>query len=89
MGGHIRMWPPRQAEGSSAGFATQHKSVCPTHSEAKQTEMSEFGAENGFIAGPSKENGWPMPPKTPQLPEGFQQRIFKDKVGGGGQWQVW
>ena len=26
--------------------------MCPMHSEARQTEMSEFGARERFIAGP-------------------------------------
>lgn len=28
-----------------------------THSKAKQTELSEFGAEKGLLQGQSKENG--------------------------------
>ena len=31
--------------------------MCPMHSEAKETETSEFGAEKGLLQGPSKENG--------------------------------
>ena len=36
------------------------------HSKAKQTKMSEFGAEKSYIAGPSKRNGW-LVFKNPEL----------------------
>ena len=29
----------------------EHKFVCPTHSETKQTETSECGAEKGLLQG--------------------------------------
>ena len=35
-----------------------HRFVCLTHSEAKQTKMSEFGAEKGLLLGqPRKVDG--------------------------------
>ena len=60
------------------------KFVCPTHSEAKQTEMSEFGAEKGLLQGPCKENRWLML-KRPELPNGFQGRSFYMQNWGGGR----
>ena len=35
----------------------QSKFMCLTHSEAKQTKTSEFGAEKCLLQGPSEENG--------------------------------
>ena len=59
--------------------------MCPIHREAKQIEISEFGAEKSlFIVGPCQEKGVgpgghsPLP-QTPQLPEGFQEGPFKGK----------
>ena len=44
------------------------------HSEAKQTETSEFGAEKGLLQG--HEGEWVTHvPQTPELPKGFQQSI--------------
>ena len=31
---------------------TKLRFLCPTHSEAKQTKTSEFGAEEGLLQGP-------------------------------------
>ena len=56
--------------------------VCPMHSEAKQTEMSEFGAEKGLLQGPSKEHEQLMLKKKPKLSDGFEGRIFKGKFWG-------
>ena len=36
-----------------------------------------------FIAGPSKENRW-LVLKAPELPDGFQGRIFKGNFWGEG-----
>ena len=36
-----------------------------------------------FIAGPSKEYGWPIL-KRPKLPDGFQGRVFKGNIWGKG-----
>lgn len=49
------------------------------HSEAKQTETSEFGAEKGLCEAPSKNN-----PSPPELPNDFQGRVFKGKIWGEG-----
>ena len=39
--------------------------MCRTHSEAKQTEMSEFGAEEGLLQGHAKRQGGSCPEKPP------------------------
>lgn len=49
--------------------------LCLMHSEAKQTETSEFGAEKGLCEAPSKNN-----PSAPELPSDFQGRVFKGKI---------
>ena len=46
------MFPKR-----TLGIVTELKSVCPMHSEAKQTEMSEFGAEKGLLQGQARRTG--------------------------------
>ena len=48
--------------------------MCPKHGEDKQT--LEFGAEEGLLHGPSKENGWLLL-KRPEVPNGFQGRVLK------------
>ena len=58
--------------------------MCPMHSEARQTEMSEFGARERFIAGPCKEPAGSCSKKS-ELPEGFRQRIFESQVREGGR----
>ena len=63
-------------------FVFEPKFMCPAHSEAKQTKTSEFRAEKGLLQGPYKENRWFML-KRPELPDGFQGSIFKDKVREG------
>ena len=60
----------------------EHMFMCPTHSEAKQTETSEFGAEKGLLQGQAKSRVG-CTPQIPELPEGFQQSIFKGKVREG------
>ena len=35
-------------------IVTKCKFLCPTHSEVKQTEMSEFGSEKGLLQGVEK-----------------------------------
>ena len=47
--------------------------MCPMHSEAKQAEMSEFGAR------PGQETGGPCP-KTAKVPRGFPQHNLKSQV---------
>ena len=44
------------------------------HSEAKQTETSELGAEKSLLQGGARIGG--LCPKHLELPEGFQQSIF-------------
>lgn len=51
------------------------------YNEAKQTKISELGAEKVFFAGPFEENNRPEPPNTPNSK--FQQSIFKDKERAG------
>ena len=53
--------------------------MCPMHSEAKQTEILEFGAEKGLLQGHVKRQ-MSHALKSPELPEGFWQRIFKSQV---------
>ena len=54
------------------------------HSEAKQSETSEFGAERGLLQGHARR--WVAHAlKIPELPEGFlRQSIFKSQVSGVG-----
>ena len=59
-------------------FVTQHKFVCLRHSEARQTEILEFGVYCRAM----KERGGSCPKKL-QLPKGFQQNIFKGQVRDG------
>ena len=51
--------------------------------KAKQTETVEFGAEKGLLQGHARIQV-AHAQKTPQLPEGVQQSIFKGQVDGGG-----
>ena len=37
-----------------------------------------------FIAAPSKENGWLVPPKTLNSPKGFSTAFFQSPGEGGG-----
>ena len=60
----------------------QRKSVCPTHSEAKQYPNVGVWNRERFIAGPCKEMGGSCL-KNPKLPESFQQRPFIGKVREG------
>ena len=43
----------------------EHKLLCPMHSEAQQTKISEFGAEKGLLQGHARIDGldfrWPQP----------------------------
>ena len=61
--------------------------MCPTHSEAKRNQLSEFGAEKGYckaLQGDLVAHDL----KSLELPEGFQQNVFKSRVGarvGGGR----
>ena len=59
-----------------------HRFVCLTHSEAKQTKMSEFGAEKGLLQGTARQVAHAV--KIPELPTGFQHCIFKGQVRESG-----
>ena len=49
------------------------------HSEDKQTETSEFGAEKGLSQGRARRRvGHAL--KSPELPEGFGQSISESQV---------
>ena len=50
--------------------------MCPTHSQAKQTETSEFVEEKGHA-----RRGLAHALKSPELPDGFRQSTFKSQVG--------
>lgn len=50
--------------------------VCSVHSKTRQSEASEFRAEEGLLQGLSKENGHVIP-KISELPNNFQGRLFK------------
>ena len=56
-------------------MVTEHKFVCPTHSEAKQTKMSEFGTEKGLLQGHARRTGGLCPPKF-QTPQRFSAKHF-------------
>ena len=58
--------------------STECKFLCPTHSEAKQTETSEFGAEKGLLKGHARRTGGSCPPK-PQTPQRVSAKCFKGK----------
>ena len=49
----------------------------------KQAEMSRFRAEKG-LQWPNKEKGW-LILKRPELPDGFQGRVFKGNIWGEGR----
>ena len=53
------------------------------HSEATQTEIMEFGAENGLLLGPSKENKWLMLKRPGSLMVFWREKenILKIKFG--------
>ena len=56
--------------------------MCLTHGEAKQTEMSEFGADKVLLQGHARR--WVThAPKSPELLEGFWQNILKSQVKEG------
>ena len=54
------------------------KLVCLIHSEAKQTKMLEFGAEKDLMQGWARRTG-SLCSEYLELPEGFQQSIFKSQ----------
>ena len=50
--------------------------MCLTHSEAKATKTSEFGAEKGLLQG---QAGW-LALKNPKLPDGFGAEVFIGQI---------
>ena len=56
--------------------------MCPIHTEAKQTEALEFGAEIGLFQVPSKENGQLCPKDLNPL-MGFRREFLKENFQGG------
>ena len=54
-------------------------SCAPLHSESRQTEMLESGAEKGLLGGHTRRRGGSCP-ERPELPERFWQSIFKGQV---------
>ena len=71
----------------NSGFVTECQLMWLTHSEAKQTKMSEFGAEKGLLQGHGRRvvgdsgEGWvTRDPLNPQLFEGVSAKHFKGKV---------
>ena len=66
----LREEPPR---------VTQCKFVCRTHSNAKQTDS---GAEKGLLQSRARKKGV-LCSKNPELPERFQQSIFKGQLREG------
>ena len=62
--------------GQEEGVLTERKFVCRTHSEAKQTEMPEFGAEKGLLQGHARRQVAPAP-KSPQFSKGFGKAFLK------------
>ena len=59
-------------------------SSCAQHtSEAKQTEMSEYGKEKRFTARPSKEISQLIPWKASSSPKGFGKVFLKGRWRGG------
>ena len=55
---------------------TEHKFLCPTHSEAKQTKMSEFGAEEGLLQGHARRQV-ARAQNTPNSPKSFSKALLK------------
>ena len=54
--------------------------MCLTHSESKQTETSEFGAEKGLLQGQAKRMG-NLCSKTPNSPMVFGEKFLKSRFG--------
>ena len=52
------------------------------HSEAEQTETSEFGAEKDLCR--AKQGEWVAHAEKPQLPDGFWGKVFIGKIWGAG-----
>ena len=70
-------WPEEPAvsplhDSGPLSIVTEHKFLCPMHSEARQTETLEFRAMHG--------DGWLMPPKPNSL-KGFSKALLKARWG--------
>ena len=65
---------------------TEHKVLCLTHSEAKQKDMSEFGAEKGLFQSQARRMERLIPSKSPNFLQGFSKAFLKQ--GEGGAWLV-
>ena len=59
---------------------TKHKFVCQMHSEAKQTETSEFGAEKSLLQGHARRMG-DSASKTTELLTVFREKFLQAKFG--------
>ena len=69
----------------SSGIVTESKFKCLMPGEAKQTEILEFGAEKDLLQGHARR--WvAFASKNPEVPESFQQSVFKNKVREGHNW---
>ena len=64
---------------------TEHKSLCPTHNEAKQYQDIGVWRREKFVAGPCKKTGGLNREfgLNPKLPESCQQSPFIAKVRVG------
>ena len=58
-------------------------SLCVMHSEAKQTETSEFGAEKGLLQGHARRTGGLSSPQTPNSLKDFSKAFLKARWGRG------
>ena len=60
---------------------TKHKVVCLMHSEARQyLNVVVWRAEKGLLQN-CTEDGWLVPPKIPNSPEGFSKALPKARWG--------
>ena len=71
-------WEPLLAAG-----VTECRFVCPTHSEAKQTETLEFGAENSLLQGWAMRLGGLCSKKLCTPRKGFSKEFLKARWGKG------
>ena len=70
------------AERVSSDFVTELKFTCPTHSEAKQTETSVLGAEEGLLQGQARTVVAALP--NVGAPWRFRWEVSTGKIGGVG-----
>ena len=55
--------------------------MCPTHSEAKQTEMSEFGAEEDLLQGKQGEQAVHAQKDQLNSPVAFMEEFLQTAFG--------